>query len=104
MRRAGIGLGVLVFVLALDFVWKDAIADSSLRQLLMLAACNVLVALSLNVINGMAGQFSIGHAGFVGMGAYASAMIFARSPRAWSTRGRRSPLRRASSSTRIPRS
>ena len=30
-----------------DFVWKDLIPDSSVRQLLMLAACNVLVALSL---------------------------------------------------------
>ena len=67
--------GVLVAALVLDFVWKDVLPDSSLRQLLMLAACNVLVALSLNVINGMAGQFSIGHAGFVGIGAYTSAVL-----------------------------
>lgn len=75
MTRAAIGVGVLIFVLVLDFVWKDAISDSSIRQLLMLAACNVLVALSLNVINGMAGQFSIGHAGFVGVGGYTSAVL-----------------------------
>ena len=67
---AAIGVGVLVVVLGLDFVWKDILPDSSVRQLLMLAACNVLVSLSLNVINGMAGQFSIGHAGFVGIGGY----------------------------------
>src|SRR5262245_60944186 len=36
---------------------------------------NVMIALSLNVINGMAGQFSIGHAGFVGIGAYTGAMV-----------------------------
>jgi branched-chain amino acid transport system permease protein len=36
---------------------------------------NVVVALSLNVINGMAGQFSIGHAGFVGIGAYTGAIV-----------------------------
>jgi branched-chain amino acid transport system permease protein len=41
----------------------------------LLAACNVLVALSLNVINGMAGQFSIGHAGFLGLGGYTSAVV-----------------------------
>jgi branched-chain amino acid transport system permease protein len=35
----------------------------------------VVVALSLNVINGMAGQFSIGHAGFVGIGAYTGAVV-----------------------------
>ena len=40
-----------------------------------LFACNVVIALSLNVINGMAGQFSIGHAGFVGIGAYTGAVV-----------------------------
>ena len=70
-----IGLGVLFLVLFLDFFLKAMIPDSSIRQLLMLAACNVLVALSLNVINGMAGQFSIGHAGFIGIGGYTSAVM-----------------------------
>jgi branched-chain amino acid transport system permease protein len=36
---------------------------------------NCVIALSLNIINGMAGQFSIGHAGFVGIGAYTGAVI-----------------------------
>ncbi len=74
-KRAAIGVGVLGVALLLDFFLRDLIPDSSIRQLLMLAACNVLVALSLNVINGMAGQFSIGHAGFVGIGGYTSAVI-----------------------------
>src|SRR5215212_4414590 len=74
-KRVAIGVGVLGVALLLDFVMKDLLPDSSLRQLLMLAACNVLVALSLNVINGMAGQFSIGHAGFVGIGAYTAALV-----------------------------
>jgi branched-chain amino acid transport system permease protein len=75
--RAGalVGIGVLALVLLLDFFLDDLVADSSIRQLLMLAACNVIVALSLNVINGMAGQFSIGHAGFVGIGGYTSAIL-----------------------------
>ena len=74
-RNIAIGASVLVVVTLLDFFLKDLIADSSIRQLLMLAAGNVLVALSLNVINGMAGQFSIGHAGFVGIGGYTSAVV-----------------------------
>jgi branched-chain amino acid transport system permease protein len=41
----------------------------------MLAGIYVMVAVSLNVINGMAGQFSIGHAGFVGIGAYTAAVV-----------------------------
>lgn len=74
-KLALVAVGVLALVLVLDFTLKSIIPDSSIRQLLMLAACNVLVALSLNVINGMAGQFSIGHAGFVGIGGYTSAII-----------------------------
>ncbi len=68
---------VLVVVTILDFTFDKILPDSSLRQLLLLAACNVLVALSLNVINGMAGQFSIGHAGFLGLGGYTSAVVSA---------------------------
>jgi len=74
-KRIAAAASVFVVVLLLDFFLNDILPDSSVRQLLMLAACNVLVALSLNVINGMAGQFSIGHAGFLGIGAYTSAVI-----------------------------
>ena len=34
---------------------------------------NIILAVSLNLINGFTGQFSIGHAGFMAVGAYASA-------------------------------
>jgi branched-chain amino acid transport system permease protein len=73
-RDAGVLLLVLALALVLDFTLDQITSDSSLRQLFLLAACNVLVALSLNVINGMAGQFSIGHAGFLCLGAYTSAI------------------------------
>ena len=74
-KRAAFAVGAFGLVLLLDFQLASLIPDSSIRQLLMLAACNVLVALSLNVINGMAGQFSIGHAGFMGLGGYTSAVV-----------------------------
>ena len=60
--------------LTLDFLLERIVPYSSLRQLILLAFCNVIIAVSLNVINGIAGQFSIGHAGFVGIGAYAAAI------------------------------
>jgi branched-chain amino acid transport system permease protein len=59
----------------LDAEWETAIADSALRQLVLLTCCNVVVAVSLNVINGMAGQFSLGHAGFLAIGAYTAAIV-----------------------------
>src|SRR5215207_10170068 len=36
---------------------------------------NVILAVSLNLINGYTGQFSLGHAGFMAVGAYASAAV-----------------------------
>jgi branched-chain amino acid transport system permease protein len=44
-------------------------------QILTLAGINVILAVSLNLINGFTGQFSIGHAGFMAVGAYTSAFL-----------------------------
>jgi branched-chain amino acid transport system permease protein len=35
----------------------------------------MIMAVSLNIVNGMTGQFSIGHAGFMALGGYAAAMV-----------------------------
>ena len=75
MKSARGLLVALAIALLADFTLDRVIADSSVRQLAMLACCNMVVALSLNVINGMAGQFSIGHAGFLALGAYAAAIV-----------------------------
>src|SRR3954462_3786653 len=39
-----------------------------------LVGVNVILAVSLNIINGMTGQFSIGHAGFMAVGAYTASV------------------------------
>lgn len=45
-------------------------------QLILLYACsNIILAASLNLVNGFTGQFSIGHAGFMAVGAYVSAFL-----------------------------
>ena len=44
-------------------------------QILCLAGINIILAVSLNLINGFTGQFSIGHAGFMAIGAYVSAYL-----------------------------
>ena len=36
---------------------------------------NIILAVSLNLINGYTGQFSLGHAGFMAVGAYTSAAV-----------------------------
>lgn len=47
--------------------------DDYQARLLAFIGINIILATSLNLINGFTGQFSIGHAGFMAVGAYASA-------------------------------
>jgi branched-chain amino acid transport system permease protein len=57
----GLGLGL-----------EQLLPDYFLR-IILLAGINVMLAVGLNLINGTTGQFSIGHAGFMAVGAYAAA-------------------------------
>ncbi len=51
-------------------------ADSPyFTYLALLVGVNVVLAVSLNIVNGLTGQFSIGHAGFMAVGAYTSAFL-----------------------------
>lgn len=47
--------------------------DNYSARLFAFIGINIILATSLNLINGFTGQFSIGHAGFMAVGAYASA-------------------------------
>jgi len=47
--------------------------DDYQSRLVVFIAINIILATSLNLINGFTGQFSIGHAGFMAVGAYSSA-------------------------------
>ncbi len=42
---------------------------------IVLVCINIILAVSLNLINGFTGQFSIGHAGFMAVGAYLGAVL-----------------------------
>ncbi|MGH7726531.1 MAG: branched-chain amino acid ABC transporter permease [Candidatus Eiseniibacteriota bacterium] len=63
--------------LALDFVLPKVL-NPYFFQVLILCGINVILAVSLNLVNGLTGQFSIGHAGFMAIGAYASAVLTMR--------------------------
>jgi branched-chain amino acid transport system permease protein len=61
---------VLVFILLAD----NAFGSFSLR-IFNLCGIYIILALSLNLINGFTGLFSLGHAGFMAIGAYVSALL-----------------------------
>lgn len=70
VRLASVAAAVAA-VLVLEAVVKQS--DSFTQRLVMLAGLYVTLAVSLNLINGITGQFSIGHAAFYMVGAYAAA-------------------------------
>jgi branched-chain amino acid transport system permease protein len=52
----------------------NAVFDAYVIRVLAICGINVMLAVALNLVNGTAGQFSIGHAGFLAVGAYAGAL------------------------------
>lgn len=44
-------------------------------HILTVIGINIILVASLNVINGYLGEFALGHAGFIGIGAYSAALI-----------------------------
>ena len=67
-------LGALVVLVVLLVVFENSF-DSFTMQIFKLCAINVILALSLNLINGFTGLFSLGHAGFMAIGAYTCAIL-----------------------------
>jgi branched-chain amino acid transport system permease protein len=73
LGRAKIPVLILVCVLLGSFAIDGL--NAYLQQIVILCLINIILASSLNVINGITGQFSLGHAGFMAVGAYFSAWL-----------------------------
>ncbi len=70
-------LRIIIFVAVLYGAWLvvySGVNDFWKFNLLILGI-NIILAVSLNLINGYTGQFSLGHAGFMAVGGYASAVV-----------------------------
>lgn len=73
-RDAKLTLAAAVAGLILLFIF-DSTFDRFTMQIFKLCAINIILALSLNLINGFTGLFSLGHAGFMAVGAYTCALL-----------------------------
>ncbi|WP_243360291.1 branched-chain amino acid ABC transporter permease [Fundidesulfovibrio terrae] len=62
-------------VLGLFIWWAGGSLDGYKIQILNLIAVNIILALSLNLIYGFTGMFSLGHAGFMCIGAYVCSLL-----------------------------
>jgi branched-chain amino acid transport system permease protein len=74
-------LGIVALVAALypiKALLEDRL-DAYFYQVLILIGLNIILAVSLNLINGITGQFSLGHAGFLAIGAYTAGIVLKHS-------------------------
>ena len=62
-------------LLALFLWWAQDSLDGYKIQVLNLIAVNAILAISLNLIYGFTGMFSLAHAGFMAIGAYVTAIL-----------------------------
>jgi branched-chain amino acid transport system permease protein len=73
-----LSLSALVAILIGLSYFLDAIPIAGMayyNRIIVLMGINITLAVSLNIINGHAGQFSLGHAGFMAVGAYFAAFL-----------------------------
>lgn len=69
-----IGGAVVLYAVLQGLIVGDILGPFWVLNLVMIGI-NIILASSLNLINGFTGQFSIGHAGFMAVGAYVSAVL-----------------------------
>src|SRR5215813_5343894 len=77
MKRIGLRLLWILLVVCGTLIAQRLVFNlkDSYQDLLLQAGVAVMLAVSLNIVNGFTGQFSIGHAGFMAVGAYAGGAL-----------------------------
>src|SRR5678815_556286 len=74
MKKWLLWVAALAILAAAQVTLRDLIGAYN-YQIVILIGINIILAVSLNLINGFTGQFSIGHAGFYAIGGYTSAAL-----------------------------
>ena len=70
---------ILTFAIVQVLVYLNVINDY-IQATIATICINIILAVSLNLVTGFTGQFSLGHAGFMSIGAYVCAIILMRVP------------------------
>jgi branched-chain amino acid transport system permease protein len=73
-KRIAIATAIGLLLYGVGLWLQDGVIEY-VQRIVLLAGINVILAVGLNLINGTTGQFSIGHAGFMAVGAYGAAFF-----------------------------
>lgn len=66
---------IIISYILLTVLIKTGILNRQYTSLLVPVAVNIMLAVSLNLITGFLGELTLGHAGFMSIGAYAGALV-----------------------------
>ncbi len=69
---------LIIIYFSVKILMDLGIIDSYLQLNIFLVGINIILAVGLNLITGFTGQFSLGHAAFMSIGAYTSAVLTAK--------------------------
>ena len=69
-----LALGLVIFAVLYGLM-ETGVIGSFWKLNILIIGINIIMAASLNLINGYTGQFSLGHAGFMAVGAYVSVVL-----------------------------
>lgn len=76
MEKKGVKTGLLAAGFLFSFLIPQwGLLDKYVQLILMYIGINIILATSLNLINGYMGEFSVGHAGFMAIGAYLASLL-----------------------------
>ena len=67
--------GLIIAGLTVSLLVKFQILSRYSQQIFLFICINIIMTVSLNLINGFTGEFSIGHAAFMAIGAYTSCLV-----------------------------
>src|SRR5215510_2377420 len=77
--KIAVGVATLAALAGLNYLFEFGVGDFQINpyyaRIINLIGINITLAVSLNLINGLAGQFSIGHAGFMAVGGYSATYL-----------------------------
>ncbi len=68
-------VGSIILFAVLEGLMKAGVIGSFWQLNIFIICINIIMSVSLNLINGYTGQFSLGHAGFMAIGAYTGVVL-----------------------------
>lgn len=68
-------IGVVALYVLMTTLMNTGVIDRYQQGIIMIIGINIILAVSLNLTTGFLGQLALGHAGFMGIGAYSAAIV-----------------------------